>query len=77
MCTVHFMRALLKNIPKKDKENAGYELKEALEGKGELQILVDKLQEMGYSKSAETIERFRFDLWNYKAFPRQHRLIRA
>jgi transposase-like protein len=37
-----------------------------------MQILANKLDQKGYSKSAETIERFRFDLWNYKAFPRPH-----
>ena len=31
------------------------------------------LMEWGYKKSADTIDRFRFDLWNYKSFPRQHR----
>jgi putative transposase len=36
------------------------------------------LDEKGYSKSAETIDSFRFDLWNYKAFPRPYwRLIRT
>ena len=34
--------------------------------------MANKLDQKGYSKSAETIERFRFDLWNYKAFPRLH-----
>ena len=72
MCNVHFMRAVLKNIPKKDKAKVAYELKEALEDEGKMQILADKLEDMGYSKAAETIERFRFDLWNYKAFPRRH-----
>jgi putative transposase len=72
MCNVHFMRAVLKNIPKKDKAEVAYELKEALEDESKMQILADKLNQKGYSKSAETIERFRFDLWNYKAFPRKH-----
>ena len=72
MCNVHFMRAVLKNIPKKDKAEVAYELRDALEDENKMQILANKLDEKGYSKSAETIERFRFDLWNYKAFPRQH-----
>ncbi len=72
MCNVHFMRAVLKNIPKKDKAEVAYELREALEDESKMQILADKLNQKGYRKSAETIERFRFDLWNYKAFPRQH-----
>jgi putative transposase len=72
MCNVHFMRAVLKNIPKKDKAEVAYELREALEDESKMQILANKLDQKGYSKSAETIERFRFDLWNYKAFPRLH-----
>lgn len=72
MCNVHFMRAVLKNIPKKDKAEVTYELREALVDENKMQILAINLDERGYSKSAETIERFRFDLWNYKAFPRQH-----
>ena len=31
MCNVHFMRAVLKNIPKKEKKQIAYMLKEALE----------------------------------------------
>jgi putative transposase len=72
MCNVHFMRAVLKNIPKKDKAEVAYELRVALEDESKMQILANKLNQKGYSKSAETIERFRFDLWNYKAFPRTH-----
>jgi transposase-like protein len=72
MCNVHFMRAVLKNISKKDKAEVAYELREALEDESKMQILANKLDQKGYSKSAETIERFRFDLWNYKAFPRLH-----
>jgi transposase-like protein len=72
MCNVHFMRAVLKNISKKDKTEIAYKLREALEDEGEMQKLAIDLDERGYFKSAETIERFRFDLWNYKAFPRSH-----
>jgi transposase-like protein len=72
MCSVHFMRAVLKNIPKKDKAEVAYELRDALEDESKMQLLANKLDQKGYSKSAETIERFRFDLWNYKASPRQH-----
>jgi len=72
MCNVHFMRAVLKNIPKKDKQEVAYELREALVDESKMQLLADKLHQKGYSKSAETIDRFRYDLWNYKAFPRPH-----
>ncbi|NTW38175.1 MAG: IS256 family transposase, partial [Syntrophobacteraceae bacterium] len=72
MCNVHFMRAVLKNIPKKNKAEVAYELRDALEDESRMQVLANKLEQDGYNKSAETIERFRFDLWNYKAFPRTH-----
>jgi len=72
MCNVHFMRAVLKNIPKKDKKEVAYMLKDALEDERKMQELAVILDEKGYSKSAETIDRFRFDLWNYRSFPRSH-----
>jgi transposase-like protein len=72
MCNVHFMRAVLKNIPKKSKSEIAYLQQEALEDEGKMQKLAIYLDESGYSKSAETVELFRFDLWNYKAFPRTH-----
>jgi putative transposase len=72
MCNVHFMRAVLKYIPKKDKKEVAYMLKDALEDEGKMQELAVILDERGYKKAAETIESFRFDLWNYKAFPRPH-----
>jgi putative transposase len=72
MCNVHFMRAVLKYIPKKDKKEVAYMLKDALEDEGKMQELAVILDKKGYKRAAETIERFRFDLWNYKAFPRPH-----
>jgi transposase-like protein len=78
MCTVHFMRAVLKNIPKKERREAAYMLKDALEDESKMQELAVILDEKDYSKSADTIDSFRFDLWNYKAFPRPYwRLIRT
>jgi len=72
MCNVHFMRAVLKNIPKKDKKEVAYMLKDALEDERKMQEVAVILDGMGYKKSADTIDRFRFDLWNYKSFPRSH-----
>ncbi len=72
MCNVHFMRAVLKNIPKKDKREVAYMLKDALEDECKMQEVAVILDEKGYKKAAETIDRFRFDLWNYKSFPRPH-----
>jgi transposase-like protein len=72
MCNVHFMRAVLKNIPKKEKKEVAYMLKDALEDEHKMQELAVILDKKGYKKSADTIDKFRFDLWNYKSFPRQH-----
>jgi hypothetical protein len=35
-----------------------------------MQNLAAELIELGFSPAAETIDRFRFDLWNYKAYPK-------
>ena len=72
MCNVHFMRAVLKNISKKDKKEVSYMLKDALEDERKMQEVAVILDGMGYKKSADTIDLFRFDLWNYKSFPRPH-----
>jgi len=72
MCNVHFMRAVLKNIPKKEKKEVAYMLKDALEDECKMQEVAVILERMGHKKSADTIERYRFDLWNYKSFPRSH-----
>ena len=72
MCNVHFMRAVLKNISKKDKKEVAYILKDAIDDERKMQEAAVILDGMGYKKSADTIERFRFDLWNYKSFPRSH-----
>jgi putative transposase len=69
MCNVHFMRAVLKNISKKDKKEVAYMLKDALEDERKMQEVAVILDGMGYKKSADTIDLFRFDLWNYKSFP--------
>jgi putative transposase len=72
MCHVHFMRAVLKNIPNKYKAEIAQKIKEALDNEQDIQALCDELVNRGYSKAADTIERFRFDLWNYRAFPKSH-----
>ena len=72
MCNVHFMRAVLKNIPKKEKKEVAYMLKDAIEDEFNMQELAVILDDKGFKKSADTIDSFRFDLWNYKSFPRSH-----
>jgi transposase-like protein len=72
MCQVHFMRAVLRNIAKKYQKEIADKLKMALEDETKMHELVLDLESRGYNKSADTIERFRFSLGNYRAFPREH-----
>src|SRR5512137_1049477 len=72
MCHVHFSRAVLRNVAKKYHKEIVDKIKTALEDKTKMEDLAEELRKRGYSKSADTIERFRFSLWNYKAFPKDH-----
>ncbi len=72
MCHVHLMRAVLRNVAKKYQEEIADKIKIALEDEIKMQQLIQELEDRGYSKSADTAERFRFSLWNYRAFPREH-----
>jgi putative transposase len=72
MCHVHFMRAVLRNVAKKYHKEIADKIKIALEDETKMQELILELESRGYSKSSDTVERFRFSLWNYKSFPREH-----
>jgi len=71
-CHVHFSRAVLESIPKKDKKEIAEKLKEASGDEMKMQDLAKELRDQGHKPAAETIDRFRFDLWNYKAYPKAH-----
>lgn len=71
-CQVHFSRAVLESISNKDKPEIAEKLKEALDDESKMQDLARELRKLGHSSAAETIDRFRFDLWNYKAYPTGH-----
>jgi len=72
MCHVHFMRAVLRNVAKKYHKEIADKIKIALEDEMKMGELFLDLERRGYSKSASTIEHFRFSLWNYRLFPREH-----
>lgn len=72
MCHVHFSRAVLRNVAKKYHKEIVDKIKTALEDETKMEDLAEELRKRGYSKSADTIDRFRFSLWNYRAFPRDH-----
>lgn len=72
MCHVHLIRAVLRNVAKKYHKEVADKIKMALEDETKMQQLIQELEDRGYSKSADTAESFRFSLWNYRAFPREH-----
>lgn len=72
MCHVHLVRAVLRNVAKKYHKEIAGKLKVALEDENKVHELVQELESRGYSKAADTIERFQFSLWNYKSFPVSH-----
>ena len=73
MCTVHYSRAILRNVPRKFQKKISELLKLALDGKEEkLSEIAVELENMGYSKAADTVERFMLDVANYRSFPKEH-----
>ena len=47
-------------------------MKNSLEHECKMQELAVILDSRGAKNSADTIDSFKFDLWNYKSFPRPH-----
>lgn len=72
MCHVHLVRAVLRNVAKKYHKEIADKLKWALEDETKMRELILELESRGYSKAADTIERFMFNLWNYRSFPNSH-----
>jgi len=72
MCHVHLARAVLKNIARKYHKEIADKLKLVFEDETKMQELIHELENRGYSKAADTLERFQFSLWNYKSFPAAH-----
>jgi len=72
ICHVHLARAVLKNIARKYHKEIADKLKLVFEDETKMQELIHELENRGYSKAADTLERFQFSLWNYKSFPAAH-----
>ena len=72
LCNVHFERAVLRSINQKDKREIANKLMDAIEDEFKMQELAIELRNRNYSKAVDTIERYIFDLRNYKVFPREH-----
>jgi transposase-like protein len=72
MCQVHFSRSVLNNIPNRDKEVVAEKLRQGFEDESKMAELAVELRQKRYSKAAETIDRFSQDIWNHRAFPKEH-----
>jgi transposase-like protein len=73
LCHVHFLRAIMRNLPRKAIPLVIPMVKEKMNGdEDELGLVAQELDKMGYLKAADTIERFLFDVGNYRAFPKSH-----
>ena len=72
MCHVHLVRAVLRNVAKKYHKEIAGKIKIALEEETKTHELILELESRGYSKAADTLERFRFSLWKYRSFSREH-----
>ena len=72
MCHVHFIRAVLKKIPRKDHKEIATLLKESLGDQRRLQECISELESRGYSRAADSVERFQYDLMNFQSFPHDH-----
>ena len=72
MCQVHFSRAVMNNIPNRDKEEIAEKLRQGFEDESKMAELAVELRQKRYSKSADTIDRFSQDIWNHRAFPKEH-----
>ena len=77
-CHVHFMRNLMKIIPKKKWPSVSMIVKEALENESLISTAQDVLVDKGLEKASEMFERWHASLYNYMAFsPSDQRRLRT
>lgn len=69
MCHVHFIRAVLRKVPRKYHKEIAETLKEYLSDAGRLQEFAVQLDDRGLSRAADTIHRFHHGLMNYRSAP--------
>ena len=69
MCHVHFIRAVLRKVPRKYHKEIAETLKECMSDSHRLQVFAVQLDEQGFSRAADTIHRFNHGLMNYRSFP--------
>jgi len=73
MCQVHYLRAILRNVPRNHQSDVSALVKSALNGnEDKLSSVATRLEQMGFRSAANTVERFMFDVGNYRDFPVHH-----
>ncbi len=72
MCHVHFIRAVLRKLPKKLQKEIAQMLKDSLSDPRRLQECADELEIRGFPRAADTMERFILGLLNYRIAPQDH-----
>jgi transposase-like protein len=69
MCHVHFIRAVLRKVPRKYHKEIAETLKECLSDSGRLQEYAVQLDKRDLTRAADTIHRFHHGLMNYRSAP--------
>lgn len=69
MCHVHFIRAILRKVPRKYHKEIAETVKECLSDPHRLDEFAVHLDGRGLSRAADTIHRFNHGLMNYRSFP--------
>ena len=69
MCHVHFIRAVLRKVPRKYHKEIAETLKECLSNSARLLHYADQLDARGLTRAADTIHRFQSGLMNYRSAP--------
>jgi len=72
MCVVHFIRAVLRKLPKKHHKEIAQLLKDSLADQRVLQDCADELDSRGFPRAADTVERFTPGLLNYRIAQLEH-----
>lgn len=72
MCQVHFIREVLKKVSRKDHKAVVSVLKDSMSDLRRLEESISELESHGFSRAADTVERFQFDLMNFQSFPHEH-----
>jgi len=72
MCHVHFIRDVLRKVPKKEWKRILRRLKDSLVSAESLKKFIEELEMEGFESAARACERYMEDLFNYQAFPEEH-----